>query len=229
MACSAGFAFLFLSTLSLRRATKTGYHCRADRPHFYPRSPCGERQCKRCHCPQQRTISIHALLAESDLPITCCLHMRHAVFLSTLSLRRATGILGRRVRHGQQFLSTLSLRRATVGKYAQYAVTGISIHALLAESDDHGNGLQKQVFAFLSTLSLRRATYNALLKENTISISIHALLAESDPSKNRICTKSTQFLSTLSLRRATHGQKLKDPRSVFLSTLSLRRATQCTP
>ena len=33
----------FLSTLSLRRATRTGYQGRADCPHFYPRSPCGER------------------------------------------------------------------------------------------------------------------------------------------------------------------------------------------
>ena len=55
------------------------------------------------------------------------------------------------------FLSTLSLRRATIGKYAQNAVTGISIHALLAESDN----------------SKINICYGDL-------ISIHALLAESD-------------------------------------------------
>ena len=56
----------FLSTLSLRRATRKrqGYHRRKD--HFYPRSPCGERPQQTCYerdCPR---ISIHALLAESD-------------------------------------------------------------------------------------------------------------------------------------------------------------------
>ena len=38
----------FLSTLSLRRATRGA--CRArpqSRPHFYPRSPCGERPCRK--------------------------------------------------------------------------------------------------------------------------------------------------------------------------------------
>ena len=57
------------------------------------------------------TISIHALLAESDYgklpkPLTDCV-----------------------------FLSTLSLRRATKAKTALYRSMSISIHALLAESD----------------------------------------------------------------------------------------------
>ena len=33
---------------------------------FYPRSPCGERPTQTRHCTARRTISIHALLAESD-------------------------------------------------------------------------------------------------------------------------------------------------------------------
>ena len=56
----------FLSTLSLRRATRepVGKHCNG--PDFYPRSPCGERP--QTYAPEYRpeTISIHALLAESD-------------------------------------------------------------------------------------------------------------------------------------------------------------------
>ena len=56
------------------------------------------------------------------------------VFLSTLSLRRATVsmVLGRTV-YG--FLSTLSLRRATEGPAKLPKQIRISIHALLAESD----------------------------------------------------------------------------------------------
>ena len=102
--------------------------------YFYPRSPCGERLHNRIALVPHQQISIHALLAESD-PITCCPHMRHAVFLSTLSLRRATrsfckpnpqrryfyprspcGERHRKRCHCPQqraFLSTLSLRRAT--------------------------------------------------------------------------------------------------------------------
>ena len=57
----------FLSTLSLRRATVTRSPAPArTQPHFYPRSPCGERQDQNW--------------ASSSGPL----------FLSTLSLRRAT-------------------------------------------------------------------------------------------------------------------------------------------
>ena len=59
---------LFLSTLSLRRATCYSLRYSASGWHFYPRSPCGERpnQCKIDK--QGSSISIHALLAESDEP-----------------------------------------------------------------------------------------------------------------------------------------------------------------
>ena len=59
----------FLSTLSLRRATafrKLAKHVIAD---FYPRSPCGERPADRVALQLGILISIHALLAESDLGI----------------------------------------------------------------------------------------------------------------------------------------------------------------
>ena len=194
---------LFLSTLSLRRATTRSALCR--RPHdisihallaesdspkcvlpwmtsnFYPRSPCGERQQVTFWQDIDDRISIHALLAESD-PITCCLHMRHAVFLSTLSLRRATDIAQHSRHLRLSFLSTLSLRRATECRVTDCSRSGISIHALLAESDCFLSVMSFAQTRFLSTLSLRRAT--------------------------SICQAPTPpcnvFLSTLSLRRATH-------------------------
>ena len=79
--------------------------------YFYPRSPCGERQ---------RIISRNTL---------------HELFLSTLSLRRATG-------------------RVTGSSCSSL----ISIHALLAESDCQWRRSVKLFHQFLSTLSLRRAT-----------------------------------------------------------------------
>ena len=57
-----------------------------------------------------------------------------------------------------QFLSTLSLRRATRLCYFIYKDSGISIHALLAESDALKLHLAPIAVGFLSTLSLRRAT-----------------------------------------------------------------------
>ena len=127
----------FLSTLSLRRATAL------DRLKS-----------------QATVISIHALLAESDrrpdrlwrayhgnfYPRSPCGERRpdnfvrggHFRFLSTLSLRRATGIVPIRYGFGATFLSTLSLRRATRLCQRQPRAQAISIHALLAESDAIG-------------------------------------------------------------------------------------------
>ena len=147
----------FLSTLSLRRATMIHHAKKKSTRHFYPRSPCGERLgfryfyiikithfYPRSPCGERPAwhrftmrrdfISIHALLAESDLK-TPCVRLSIEVFLSTLSLRRATN-------HASNCTSSQC----------------ISIHALLAESDYHSRGLNRAEVIFLSTLSLRRAT-----------------------------------------------------------------------
>ena len=57
--------------------------------NFYPRSPCGERQQAKALKVAAHGISIHALLAESDL-LSCFGRITNVLFLSTLSLRRAT-------------------------------------------------------------------------------------------------------------------------------------------
>ena len=101
--------------------------------NFYPRSPCGERQKQRRQ------------------------HKPFLLFLSTLSLRRATTYIVMEATE-VEFLSTLSLRRATHLPGNEWDHIPISIHALLAESDSCPAG---------------RCTHPA-------GISIHALLAESD-------------------------------------------------
>ena len=145
----------FLSTLSLRRATRVplaeltaesiSIHAllaESDRlefcdtaPHiyFYPRSPCGER-------PYQYVSS--DFRGGYFYPRSPC-GERHFDTLSALA--------------PEEFLSTLSLRRATFFSLWCILCLYISIHALLAESD---NGHE-------TTL-------------DRVSISIHALLAESD-------------------------------------------------
>ena len=82
------------------------------------------------------------------------------------------------------FLSTLSLRRATGFCYLDNIEISISIHALLAESDLMICVYRINTTIFLSTLSLRRATTSEVSDKAPLAISIHALLAESDPEKS---------------------------------------------
>ena len=58
--------------------------------YFYPRSPCGERRGTNQPPVQPGNISIHALLAESDTAFSMYGALPTKIFLSTLSLRRAT-------------------------------------------------------------------------------------------------------------------------------------------
>ena len=58
---------LFLSTLSLRRATAVQNTQIDKHDDFYPRSPCGERPAELTTLVNKLFISIHALLAESDI------------------------------------------------------------------------------------------------------------------------------------------------------------------
>ena len=79
----------FLSTLSLRRATISRIKVCIDNADFYPRSPCGERLFLLRKITITVDISIHALLAESDVFFLFLVYFI-CIFLSTLSLRRAT-------------------------------------------------------------------------------------------------------------------------------------------
>ena len=146
-------------------------------------------------------ISIHALLAESDI----------SVFWTALSR--------------PLFLSTLSLRRATIPDREPAAGYLISIHALLAESDPTRWAPTCRISNFyprspcgerlVALLATGRAGYfypRSPCGERPWLISAKGLAA--------------QFLSTLSLRRATRRAPRAPSRTQpFLSTLSLRRAT----
>ena len=83
---------------------------------FYPRSPCGERPSYSVHEVFANFISIHALLAESDLQERFLVQSA-LLFLSTLSLRRATYATEWSEGAEFAFLSTLSLRRATIDDF----------------------------------------------------------------------------------------------------------------
>ena len=146
---------------------------------FYPRSPCGERPKRYLPCCTSR------------------------IFLSTLSLRRATSDC--RTWTYERLISIHALLAESdtpAGKVRPWA-SHISIHALLAESDATKPSDYLDPSEFLSTLSLRRATKRAVRGTMRAIISIHALLAESDCAQSLTKSARKAFLSTLSLRRAT--------------------------
>ena len=190
---------------------------------FYPRSPCGERP---------------------GLPLA---QSAAKWFLSTLSLRRATPDAAK-LCGIQPFLSTLSLRRATVTVLGIQHRVGVSIHALLAESDCPFLSLCRPFLLFLSTLSLRRATGQNLVNGIRLVVSIHALLAESDkidkilnlaarrfyprspcgerhPEKSESLTTYLVSIHALLAESDSGGNANNWTGNAFLSTLSLRRAT----
>ena len=147
----------FLSTLSLRRATYT-------KP---------TKQVKVF-------ISIHALLAESDIVDTLIL-ADTMLFLSTLSLRRATSAPRITPTASRNFYPRSPCGERPTKPHQEQQAQHISIHALLAESDERADSLAHA----------------------PPEISIHALLAESDHETAPYRAWENQFLSTLSLRRAT--------------------------
>ena len=149
---------LFLSTLSLRRATKGAKTIPFGQKNFYPRSPCGERRQPHVFIGQGKSISIHALLAESDVMLQrfcnpCNISIHALLAESDKVPRRAAKAI--KYFYPRSPCGERRLRRHWHGKPAR-----ISIHALLAESDLLGPCRCRTRAIFLSTLSLRRATTN---------------------------------------------------------------------
>ena len=172
------FGYRFLSTLSLRRATWPSLSLPRSSTDFYPRSPCGERRQRCLEVTHNVDISIHALLAESDtLGSTSWVTQR--LFLSTLSLRRATSASSPRT-STKRFLSTLSLRRATrLGQRiggSQLFLSTLSLRR--ATSAPMTSWLSTMNFYPRSPCGERPMPSARLAAVNKISI--HALLAESD-------------------------------------------------
>ena len=124
--------------------------------NFYPRSPCGERHLSQSMSPRYFTISIHALLAESDVRVE----------IATPEFKN--------------FYPRSPCGERHHGHCAFGHAVDISIHALLAESDPAALSPRPAALRFLSTLSLRRATGQKVITNIATPISIHALLAESD-------------------------------------------------
>ena len=154
---SAPSLLYFLSTLSLRRATSAPAIKSCWSSYFYPRSPCGERLRVSVGDAHVCVISIHALLAESDQLLLDRGLTRDDISIHALLAESDTTFSG------------------TVHRKE------ISIHALLAESDLCRCCVRSCSWHYFyprSPCGERRGTYVSASPANVISI--HALLAESD-------------------------------------------------
>ena len=219
--------FLFLSTLSLRRAThydNYNLHCVEISIHAL----LAESDSLTTYLETSSIISIHALLAESDSRAETV-----AAKISNFYPRSPCGERQQCASLGWQpwYISIHALLAESdfSSPNTSIIILDISIHALLAESDPTAMLLTFLSFKFLSTLSLRRATPEAVPRRPDADISIHALLAESDTPRCKQHLRAPKFLSTLSLRRATTPANAPFYTHRFLSTLSLRRATRLYP
>ena len=214
----------FLSTLSLRRATPHRMILKRPQNNFYPRSPCGERRFRyRWPC-GDCGISIHALLAESDIqtPRGCVFKTIsiHALLAESdfagVSIRCLDAISIHALLAESDWACIRCWRcfvyfypRSPCGERRGAAslpyTQGISIHALLAESDVPRVRLQvwpQPYFYPRSPCGERPEAFGQV--SQMAKISIHALLAESDAPLLNALLMLYKFLSTLSLRRATN-------------------------
>ena len=115
--------------------------------HFYPRSPCGERQLAIYNQLLIQNISIHALLAESDVA-GLIFRAKFVIFLSTLSLRRATSAPAIKSCWSSYFYPRSPCGERLRVSVGDAHVCVISIHALLAESDRSSRRLRRKELHF---------------------------------------------------------------------------------
>ena len=179
--------------------------CQALRD-FYPRSPCGERRCGLRLHDGRCAISIHALLAESDLLV--------GLGFGSMDIS----------------IHALLAESDLPSSHSFTARAGISIHALLAESDGPltaactawcnfyprspcGERLSTAIVTqhprdFYPRSPCGERRVNIALFCVLIAISIHALLAESDSAARMLYQPTSYFYP-----RSPCGERLFRPRS----------------
>ena len=147
--------------------------------NFYPRSPCGERPCTHCIWHMCNSISIHALLAESD-SATGTRQLIYTDFYprSPCGERLWRG-LGQRPRLAD-FYPRSPCGERHAARLPRPAQILISIHALLAESDALVAGFATLYANFYPRSPCGERPAQIIVSIQNIRISIHALLAESD-------------------------------------------------
>ena len=175
---------IFLSTLSLRRATPGESGQRRLPRNFYPRSPCGERLFANFDGFYWWVISIHALLAESDDNTASRIAAEKDFY--------PRSPCGERLDTSKDVIKTTNFYpRSPCGERRIKPIfgkidTNFYPRSPCGERQLYINRTAKAVI-FLSTLSLRRATHYDNYNLHCVEISIHALLAESDDRYKKHC------------------------------------------
>ena len=145
----------FLSTLSLRRATRGEHHANSQK-EISIHALLAESDCQLSAPCEAPTISIHALLAESD-PRPPAPPWQEFYFYPRSPCGERPHPIGILVRVIEISIHAL-LAESDAQRFTTLHDIFISIHALLAESDLKTPCVKLSIDVFLSTLSLRRAT-----------------------------------------------------------------------
>ena len=134
---------LFLSTLSLRRATPRPSPSCHPVWDFYPHSPCGERPGTIGAAAGTAAISIHALLTESDRP-SAMLSSGREYFYPRSPYGERRIILRNRISLSADFYPRSPYGERRSRSFLSMSKVWIYIHALLTESDREWRGHQRQ-------------------------------------------------------------------------------------
>ena len=147
---------------------------------FYPRSPCGERRYWSGVPLVGRSISIHALLAESDIEVNNPVAALTSISIHALLAESDISCAWSASKLGDFYPRSPCGERPT-DMTKRLTELRISIHALLAESDSAKSTPEeaKRYFYPRSPCGERPVAVGQGTGQYTISI--HALLAESDP------------------------------------------------
>ena len=171
----------FLSTLSLRRATTDGLFFFDRRNTFLSTLSLRRATEGPAKLPKQIRISIHALLAESDIVMVGLL-----MFNLYFYPRSPCG--------ERPYLSILFSKFFNFYPRSPCGERPVNIQRQTAEND------------FYPRSPCGERLFYPPVKPFKVGISIHALLAESDKPAEHHANSQQEFLSTLSLRRATVGR-----------------------
>ena len=147
--------------------------------NFYPRSPCGERHRTRRAVSYVTAYFYPRSPCGERLGIVCRNDFR-CKFLSTLSLRRATSE-NRCTQTSGSYISIHALLAESDNRRTDHLLpTSISIHALLAESDLLNSSWISSIRNFYPRSPCGERRSKCPKGYHWQNISIHALLAESD-------------------------------------------------
>ena len=195
------------------------------RRYFYPRSPYGERPRSVAPWQAECTISIHALLTESDHQQKCRDRKAYVNFYPRSPYGERPAGHNHRAVFNLISIHALLTESDAERPFHCFLFAGISIHALLTESDSSSRHTLQSPSNFYPRSPYGERPSAAAAGAQVNHISIHALLTESDCFAAQCRRPALYFYPRSPYGERLPGLKDRAKSGVFLSTLSLRRAT----